>query len=269
MNREPTIDHRPPTTDHRPPADASNTRQRVRDLLRLDEALLAAPIRPRITETRGEYAGKVLDFFFYSDPQVIVAGQLYDPPRPQPGTPTLLCLSDDPAGALESLYRQTRWRYSRGESLCLADLRGQRGLALYDPAQPGSAWDIYQVAQNLQMMETSIPAQRVFDTLRLSRFLRETLSRDQVGLYARGARSAFYALLAAALDERLRPVLLEGSLTSFADLVATRLYDRRRFDEEMLIEGVLAHCDIPDLMQCVQSQALECFETRDASGRLA
>jgi Acetyl xylan esterase (AXE1) len=265
LNRD-AVPLRPSTTDHRPP---TNTRQRVRDLLRLDETLLAAPIRPRISETRCEYAGKVLDFFFYSDPEVIVAGQLYDPPRPQPGTPTLLCLSDDPAETVESLYRQTRWRDGRGESLCLADLRGQRGLALYDPAQPGSAWDIYQVAQNLQMMETSIPAQRVFDTLRLARFLRETLSRDPVGLYARGARSAFYALLAAALDERLRPVLLEGSLTSFADLVATRFYDRRRFDEEMLIEGLLSHCDIPDLMQCVQSQALECFETRDASGRLA
>jgi hypothetical protein len=244
------------------------TRRRVRETLRLDETLLASPIRPRITESRCEYAGKVLEFYFYSDPDVVVAGQLFDPPHPLESKATLLCLSDDPAETLESLYRVTRWHHGRAESLCLADLRGQRGIALFDPAQPGSPWDIYQVAQTLQMMETSLPAQRVFDTLRVARFLRETLGRDLLGLYARGARSAFYALLAAVLDERLRPVLLDGCLTSFRDLVATRFYDRRRFDEELLIPGVLERFDIPDLIRCVEGQGLECHETRDPTGRI-
>jgi hypothetical protein len=236
--------------------------------MRLDWTLVGAPIRPRITERRCDYAGKVIDFFFYSDPEVVVAGQLYDPPHPAESRPTLLCLSDDPAETVESLYRDTRWRHGRSDSLCLADLRGQRGIGLLDTTPSGGAWDVYQVAQNLQMMETSIPAQRVFDTLRIARFLRETLDRDSLGLYARGARSAFYALLAAALDERLRPILLEGCLTSFADLVATRLYDRRRFDEEMLIAGVLERFDIPDLVRCVASQGLERYETRHPSGRI-
>ncbi|CAA9223869.1 MAG: hypothetical protein AVDCRST_MAG77-620 [uncultured Chloroflexi bacterium] len=242
------------------PTSADDVRSRLAAALAWPAAPMDHPIRPRyFPETKGN-GFTAQRFFFFSEPNVAVAGTMLRPDKPAQDSPTWLVVlpdgttSDDTAlhaAGVPELLRQ-------GHPVCLFDVRG-RGAVQSHPTQgrPTSPLGFEAYNTYLEMLfDTSTISSRAFDVARAAEFLlqREAPSR-KLALRAHGD-AALWSYLAAALDERYGEVRLTGMLPSWSQIVETRLYDPRAITAACVIPGVLQHFDLPDLQGCFSRRAL-------------
>ncbi|MHB9140107.1 MAG: alpha/beta hydrolase family protein, partial [Victivallaceae bacterium] len=114
---------------------------------------------------------------------------------------------------------------------------------------PVNEWygTVCRLAHDLMWLGDSITAFRAYDVIRALDAVPELpdIDGNDIELYGHG-RQSVYALIAAALDPRVKSLREEEALPGYADLACARHYDD--FDVNSIIfRGVLKYCDLPDI----------------------
>ena len=255
LNRDFLAAHRRPA-----PQTTEDARARLTTVLRWTVAPHAAPIRPRyFPETTG-HGFTAQRFFFFSEPEVAVAGTMLRPENERPDVPTWLVLLPDGTNSDNAALQGAGVSelLDTGHRVCLFDVRG-RGAVQSHPTQGRPASPLGFEAYNtyLEMLfDTSTIAWRAFDVARAAAFLlRREAPSGRLAVSAHGD-VALPAYLAGALDDRFQDVRLTGMLPSWTQLVETRLYHARAITAACLIPGVLQQLDLPDLQVCFAGRTL-------------
>ncbi|HEX2185551.1 MAG TPA: acetylxylan esterase, partial [Chloroflexota bacterium] len=244
-----------------PPADAREAAQRLERALGPMPDLAATPIRPRYFEPVAGDGFTAQQVYFFSEPQVCVAGTLLRPPHEAPaGARTWLVLlphgTASHAGDLAEAIALAR----AGELAFVFDPRGRGAvksvpITLYAPYDSWLGQEGWTSYVEMMIGHTTL-ASRVYDVRRAVSFLGEFEgARGAVALRGHGV-AALWGYLAAALDARVAVAHLTGMLPSWEAVVHTRLFDSNTITAAMVIPGVLQHVDLPDLRQCFAGRDL-------------
>lgn len=254
------------------------------------------PVRPRFfppTDGDGYTAQQV---FFFSEPQIAVAGTLLrasplngvaPPPAgaaspgtvlPAPasdaapgtaatdtaagaaGTRTWLVLLPDGTASSPAALQEAVQLARGGDVVFVFDPRG-RGAVRPHPISPRFGLEGWLgleawLAYVEMLMGRSTVASRVFDVWRAIDFLVQH-SEAQRGVCLRAhGVAALWGYLAAALDKRVGAVHLTGMLPSWSGVAKTRLYDARAITASIALPRVLQHLDLPDLRPCFHGRDL-------------
>ena len=128
------------------------------------------------------------------------------------------------------------------------------------------------------LLGTSLVGMRTFDVLRGIEYLRsrEDVDFSKLQVYAKG-QSAIYGLFAAVLNPDVKQITLEDMLYSYENLIKTKLYKRRGLKgadsasnfERMLINGILEHFDIVDLLPSLYGREYKFINLRNAKQEVA
>jgi cephalosporin-C deacetylase-like acetyl esterase len=247
-----------------PSADSLEAAERLERALGPMPALDATPIRPRYFAPKEADGCTAQQVFFWSQPEVAVAGTLLRPQRDLSAGAArartwLVLLPHGTASDEEALAEAIG--LARGGALAFVfDPRGRGAVkslpltnyAPYDSWLGQEGWTNYV---EMQLGHTTL-ASRVYDVRRAVSFLEQFEgARGAVAVRGRGV-AALWGYLAAALDERVRAAHLSGMLPSWEEVVETRLFDSDTITAAMVIPGVLQHLDLPDLRQCFAGREL-------------
>jgi hypothetical protein len=91
---------------------------------------------------------------------------------------------------------------------------------------------------------------------------RQDLSLKRIGVMGAGGASV-PALFAAALDDRIRSLELDGMLMSYRSVIDTRIH---RLAYEQVIPGVIRKFDLPDLVNALSPRSVRITSLVDAMG---
>lgn len=223
-----------------------------------------AVIHPRIHPREHEGVA-VEDTWFFSAPDVIVAGALFAPAHPE----TVLLVLDKGTTDLPEHRPLVEGFLRQGKAVFAFDPRGlgsvrTRPVSTSEAYRPDGNYDAfareypffstgYKMACDAMMMELSTLGLRVFDVLRAFDYLRE---RGPVEIYGVG-NGAIWSYFAAVLEERIAAVTCADMLTSYRELCRTRFYDAARFNMEIAAWGLLRCGDIEDFRPCIEPRPLE------------
>jgi hypothetical protein len=260
----------PPVGD--PERYAAELRGRLTEKFDLDRS--TAPLHPRRIEREVDREAGVRweKVFFYSEPDVIVAGILGEALDPPDSVRPTVVLPD--RGTTE---------FSDHED-CIAALARDRGLAMaFDPRGVGAvrARDVntplsnggtyfdyhgteYKLGSDALMLGTSLFGMRVFDVLRAREYLAGRVqgthpavdsasadaSPDGFGVDGTGV-GALHALYAAASDAQFRSVRLADLPYSFHEMATQRSYD---VDFRLRVHDVVGDCDVPQLLPALSGR---------------
>ena len=116
-------------------------------------------------------------------------------------------------------------------------------------ASPVNDWygTICRLAHDLIWLGDSITAFRAYDVIRALDVAQELpdININDIELYGHG-RQSVYALIAAALDSRVKTLREEEALSGYAELACARHYDDYDINS-IIFHGILKYCDLPDL----------------------
>jgi cephalosporin-C deacetylase-like acetyl esterase len=212
----------------------------------------------KTTLSKNTRQGLVIDEFeFYSEPTIRVPGWFLKPAvgGPRFGVAVMLLSSGknrlfDNLGLLAEVTQGNI-------ALCAIDTRAS-GQAT--PRLPSAGPLFYgravEMAYSLVSLTAGAPlvGHRVWDFLRCLDYLetREDVDHSRIGVYGNGA-SGLEALFGAALDERVRAVLLDQTLADFGSLVASEDYNLKIAS---FVFGLLQHFDLPEICSTIAPRPL-------------
>ena len=134
-----------------------------------------------------------------------------------------------------------------------------------DTCNPGSFHSAYGsdyfYAIHSLMLDRPYLGQKTFDVLRVLEWL-ESIGHTEIHLLGRGW-GALSATLAAVLSDRVQQVTLKNSLTSYKDIAESERYN---WPLSCFLPNVLAHFDLPDCYDALQTKKLRQIDSWDASG---
>jgi (2Fe-2S) ferredoxin len=264
-----------------PPATADEARARLLSALDWPSPPEALPLHPRyFPPAAGPGGAGVQRFFFFSEPDLAVAGAMLRPPAPAGAPPgpggapgdrapgdrapgggarTWLLLLPDGTASAPHLLAEAAALVAGGDRVCLFDVRG-RGAVQSHPTQgrPVDSWLGFEAynAYLAMLFDGSTVSERVFDVARAIEFLaRHEATPGGLALRAHGP-AALWGYLAAALDPRVLTVHLTARLPSWGAVVDTRLYDPQTITAALVVPGVLQHFDLPDLVPLFSGREL-------------
>jgi hypothetical protein len=265
LNREYLAAHR-----RQPPASPGEAAERLGRALGPMPALDATPIRPRYFTTKPADGYSVQHVFFFSEPQVAVAGTLLRPlqegPPPQTSqtqtgqAQTWLVLLPDGTASAEADLQEAIALACGGATVFVFDPRGRgavksASLTLYAPYDSWLGQESWTNYVEMLLGRTSL-ASRVYDVRRAVSYLEQFEgARGRVALRGTGV-AALWGYLAGVLDDRIGTLHLTGMLPSWTEVVETRIFDSDTVTAAMAIPGVLQHLDLPDLRQCFAGRDL-------------
>jgi hypothetical protein len=245
------------------------TKNQIRDSLRDILALPTQSSAMRQTvlskNTRRDLA--IEEFEFYSEPAIRVPGWFLKPSSGSSKLGVAVILSDsgknrlfDDLGLLAEVTRSS-------VALCAIDTRAS-GQAT--PRLPSSGPLFYsravEMAYSLVSLAAGVPliGQRVWDLLRCLDYLgtRQDVDASRIGVFGSGA-SGLEVLFSAALDDRVRAVLLERTLTDFGSLVASEDYNLKVASFPF---GLLQHFDLPEICATIAPRPIWMLNPVDANG---
>lgn len=253
------------------PDDIEDYAERMRETVieRFDLDRERTPLHPRRIETERDSSNGVRweKVFFYSQPDVIVAGILAVSLEGRDTiTPTLL-LSN--RGTERFDEHQTR----------LATLARERGIAMtFDPrgvgavqardvntplANGGEYFDYhgteYKLASDALMLGTSLFGMRVSDVLCAREYLAERVEgSDETEIEGYGLEGigvgALHALVAAVAEPRFRRIEIESLPPSFYEIATSREFE---IDFRRQVHGIVGICDVPQLLPALTERDLD------------
>ena len=139
---------------------------------------------------------------------------------------------------------------ANGRAVLVLDVTGD-GVLTPNAINPREIWDrfgtLHKLTTDLFWLDDSLAAIRAYDVLRAldAAAAIPGVAADSVHLLASG-NFCIYAELAAALDGRIRKLVLEGGRGSVGEWVRERLYHEPDI-VSYLLPGMLAYFDLPDL----------------------
>lgn len=278
LNRDFLVERRRPA-----PETAGEAAKRLRRVLAWPAAPGALPIRPRYfaaTDVGGQDRAGVFtaqQFYFFSEPNIAVAGTMLRPKAERSGALTWLVLLPDGTASETADLEESLKLVRDGHRVCLFDPRG-RGAVRSVPTHgsgPGATdrsrdydgsggFEAY--TNYLEMLlGSSVTSSRAFDVARAIEFLARHEAAPG-GLALRGhGMAALWGYLAAALDDRVSVTVLTEMIPSWNEIVDTRIYDEAAITAALAIHGVLQQFDLPDLRQCFAGRLLRIESPRQVA----
>jgi cephalosporin-C deacetylase-like acetyl esterase len=218
------------------------------------------------TNTRRNLA--IEEFEFYSEPTVRVPGWFLKPVSGGPRFGVVVLLSDaknrvfDDLDLLADITKQNM-------ALCAIDTRG---LGQATPRLPSSGPLFYghghsvEMAYSLVSLTAGSPliGQRVWDFLRCLDYLdsRPDVNASRIAVAGIGD-SGLEAVFGAALDDRVRSVLLHDTLADFSSVVQAEDY---KLKGASFAFGLLQHFDLPDICKTLAPRPVWLLNPVDANG---
>jgi hypothetical protein len=161
-----------------------------------------------------------------------------------------------PGGAVEKLVKA-------GSVVLSIDVRGCGETTAIQP--PGYWHPEYPIAHMAIQLGRPLLGQRVEDTLAALDVLAARQEADPAKLSIVGIeRGGPVALHAAALDERLREVAIEGAIESWMDVVATKLCVNQM---NQVVPRALTRYDLPDLAKAIAPRPVHISKPVDPTGK--
>jgi cephalosporin-C deacetylase-like acetyl esterase len=249
-------------------ARSYTSKHQIQNTLR---ALLGISTLPHAAQPKrlsvSKYPGLVIDEFeFHSEPEVRVPGYLLKPAEASSKLPVVLFLSAakdrvfDNLGLLQTIADQRI-------ALCAIDARAS-GLAT--PRMPSSGPLFYGHGVELGYSTVCLTAgqplagRRVWDALCCLDYLhnRPDVDSSRIGLLGMGP-NGLDALFTAALEDRIRSVLLDHTLSDFSSLIASENYNLKL---AFFVPGLLQHFDLPEVCTAIAPRPLWLLNPTDAEG---
>jgi hypothetical protein len=217
------------------------------------------------TNTRRDLA--IEEFEFYSEPTVRVPGWFLKPSSKHSRCGVAVILSSSGKNRLFDDLDLLSAVNELDIALCAIDTRGS-GQAT--PRLPSSGPLFYgraiEMAYSLVSLSAGVPliGQRVWDFLGCLDYLhtRPDVDPSRIGVFGKEA-SGFEALFGAALDDRVRGVLLQQTLVDFASVVASPDYNLKVASFPF---GLLKHFDLPQIAGTIAPRPVWLLDTVDAKG---
>jgi len=201
------------------------------------------------------------NLYFKTEPGISVRGVLLQPEKEGPG-PLMIYLNgtDRP---IDRTQPQLRQLLATGNKVLTLDLRGL-GERLPGTAKQPSYFgvDVKEAFLGLHLNRPLL-GQRVHDVLAVL----ETLGKERLGkafILIGAGKAGPVALHAAALDPRIKGLILEGSLASWTSVVQTPIsYDQLT----NVVPGALAVYDLPELAATLAPRPLTIRQPADPTGK--
>ncbi|MBS1853972.1 MAG: acetylxylan esterase [Acidobacteria bacterium] len=182
-------------------------------------------------------------------------GQLFLPDAPAAAPyPAVLVVSGEPPAELSAI--------PRGRLVLVIHPRPwPRGTEAAKSPMQGA---FYLLSLRAQLTGLTLVGMRADDIIRAVDFLaaRPDVDQRNIAAYASGP-SAIALLHAAALDSRIRRVVVDHAIPSFRAIATEPLH---RNAAESMIPGVLRHYDIADLIRAVAPRTVEVLKPVDGTG---
>ena len=242
---------------HRPPMrSVDDVRSRVRSVLGIEETQ-GTSLAARVLATIKKPAYRAEQFEFTSDREIRTPGWVLTPDTAGPSTPTLLYVGEAAAwsSVAEDAFAE-RLCASGGCRVAVIDVRGRGDCAIAYPQRgrfyfPERMADEAYLTWFTLMLGKPLLGGQVYDTLRALEYLR---SRPDAGaaisLVGDGAHGVI-ALYAAALDARVRSVVLRRTVTDYRFLSVAERYNQ---PFGIYAYGILREFDLPDVARSLESR---------------
>ena len=231
-------------------------RARVRELVLHDREQIT--IRPRIIINEVDQKNlRTEKLFFFSEPDILVAGEIFRPAISTGRIPlTIALLPEGTSTTRDELTMTMLAKYwTGGGAVLVADPRGIGSVKAH-AANPNVYNDIYgtqfTLSYNAWMLGDNLVCMRAYDILRTIELMRtrDDIDPERISLVAKDDQ-ALPALLAAAADGKLASAEFENLPESYSSAIRKIYYDRKIINEWTTIHGMLAEFDIPDLIKLV------------------
>ena len=242
----------PPSPYRDGSSDLGSVREEIRAKLR---KLLALPeerseLKP---VTLASFVRKNLymeDFEFHSESALRIPGWFLRPNQNGKRFPTVICLLEGGKDEVAHELAQAEALVQKGYAVCSIDTRG---LGVTTPRWPSAGPLFYggmhfqdQYAWASLALGKPVAGQRVWDVLRCVDYLATRSDVEASRIHIAGEASVgLAALMAAALDDRLRSVLLTRTDVDLRSVVESEDYQLRM---PWFVYGILKEFDLPDLV---------------------
>jgi cephalosporin-C deacetylase-like acetyl esterase len=199
---------------------------------------------------------------YESEPGIQIPAVLAIPEKPRAEAPAVLlanCAGKSASGErVDALARA-------GSMVLAIDIRGCGELTIRGPRGPNPWYDDYRNTTAALLLGRTMVGLRVLDITAGIDLLnaRTGLGVSQVKAMGIGAAAA-PMLFAAALDQRIAEVELDGLLQSYQSVVESRLH---RGVYEHVLPGVLQHVEIADVVRAIAPRAVVVRRYVDALGQ--
>jgi len=224
-------------------------------------------VRAAVLSTNVRQDLAIEEFEFYSEPNVRVPGWFLKPSSVKSKLAVAVILSSSGKNRIFDDLHLLAAVNELNIALCAIDPRAS-GQAM--PRLPSSGPQFYghgvDMAYSLISLTAGRPltGQRVSDVLCCLDYLhaRADVDASRIGIFGKDA-SGLEALFGAALDDRLRGVLLERALADFASVVASSDYNLKLASFPF---GLLKHFDLPQIAAGVAPRPVWLLGPVDAKG---
>jgi cephalosporin-C deacetylase-like acetyl esterase len=251
-------------------SDLSQAKEQVRTQL---VRLLALPhersaLQSRTLSSNVRKKQRIEEIQLESEPGVRIVGWFVAPDDGAPVHPCVLYISSGMADTAVAEPNPFDEILSRGQAICAIHLRG---LGIDMPRLPDAGPVFYQqmlmeerFAWANLVLGAPVIGQRVWDILRTLDYLtaRSDVDHSQIRLLGEGA-AGLAALMAAALDERPRSLLLNRLLASYLSIVNS---DDYFLSLDWFVPSILRHFDLPDIVAAAHPRPVWLVDAVGATG---
>jgi cephalosporin-C deacetylase-like acetyl esterase len=270
LNRDRAKELLPPGLFCTKGADPSSAREQVRAQLAKLLAIPSkrSPLNDRILASLPGRKLRIDEIQFESEPGVRITGWFVRAKEGAAVRPCVLFVSDGLADEAVAEPSPLDEILGQGNAICAINLRG---ITLSTPRPPSGGPVFYRgmelkerFAWTNLVLGSPVIGQRVWDVLRCLDYLktRPDVDGSQIRILGRGP-AGLAALMAGALDESVRSVLLDRTLATYASIVDAEDYDLAL---DWFVPGILQHFDIPDIAAAIYPRPVWITNALDGDG---
>jgi cephalosporin-C deacetylase-like acetyl esterase len=238
--------------------------------------LLAFPqqrssLQSRIRSSNPRKSVVIEEIQFESEPGMRVPGWFVRPSSISGRGSTVLYLTDDGGDGVVAEPGSMDRLLAAGHAVCAINLRG---VGLTMPRLPRGGPNYYggevhldeRFAWTCLVLGRPVIGQRVWDTMRAIDYLasRPDVDSSRIRIVGVGS-SGLAAMMAALLDHRVRSVLVDRTIASYASILESESYS---FKLEWFVPGILRSFDLPQIAAALSPRPCWILNGVDANGQL-
>jgi cephalosporin-C deacetylase-like acetyl esterase len=270
LNRDRAKELLPPGLFCKQGADPSSAREQVRAQLAKLLAIPSkrSPLNDRVLASLPGRKLRIDEIQFESEPGVRITGWFVRAKEGGAVRPCVLFVSDGLADDAVAEPSPLDEILSQGNAVCAINLRG---ITLSTPRPPSGGPVFYRgmelkerFAWTNLVLGSPVIGQRVWDILRCLDYLktRPDVDGSQIRVLGRGP-AGLAALMAGALEESVRSVLLDRTLATYASIVDAEDY---ALALDWFVPGILQHFDIPDIAAAIYPRPVWIINALEGDG---
>ncbi len=249
-------------------AAANTVRQELTRLLALPSERSALHVK--VLSSNRTSRRRIEEIQFESEPGVRIVGWFIAPLNGASTHPCVLYVSNGSSDEVVAEPSSFDGLLDAGQAICAVAVRGT---GLSTPRPPNGGPVFYQ-QMNLEerfawanlVLGTPVLGQRIWDVVRAVQYLaaRSDVTPSQIRMIGQ-EEAGLAALIASALDDRVRSVLLTKTIVSYMTIVQSKDYSLAL---DWFVPGILEHFDLPDIAASMSPRPVWIVDAVDASGAL-